>query len=1286
MKRLSSLLIALFAGFATARAVDFQLFEGDGFDNWVEEGTGFGRGPASGLIAGLPDELKGHIGNGFACSGHGGNPATGKLLSPEFTISARYLHFLVAGGNQAGKTAVQLYVNGALVLEAMGQQDLQFRAVAWDLAEWKGQKAQVRIVDEANGLFAWIAADHFAFSEEKLFAFPPAHRREGGADLVASGTIPGNNIPNGTRLDIWATHEQLNVTSPTAIAFDEKGALLVAETNRFRFGIHDDRNNRYWYHDDLAAKTTDDRRALHEKWKEKVPLASLTERSEIVRKLVDADGDGKADAMTVFADKFNDMLDGTAAGVFAYLGKVYFACIPKIHILEDTQGTGVADKRSLVADGFGVHISLSGHDMNGFALGVDGRIYGTIGDRGFNITTREGMTYKFLDQGTVFRFEPDGANFEVVHAGLRNPKEIVFDEFGNGVTVDNNSDQGDPSRIVYIMDGADSGWRMGHQGLFTFRDDIGLPEAPISPWMTEKMSNTRNDSQPAYIVPPIGNLTSGPSGLTYHPGNGFLESERGRYLICDYKAAPTSSGIFSFKLSPDGAGLKFKDAYKFNGGVAPTDVEYSYDGRLFVADFIGGWVSADQGRIYALTAESEKNQGRTPETAALMREGFEKRPNEELVKLFAHPDQRIRLRAHITLAGRDGSTPLLIAAAREGELMPRLHGVWGLGMRARKNADQEAATTLVTLLGDSEPEVRAQAAHLLGEVPATDAARLIPLLKDASLRVRAFAALSLGRLKSASALDPLVEMLAENADRDLYLRHAGTMGLLCAATPEQIGALKSHESAAVRMGAVIALRRLSSPYLADFLTDREPRIVEEAIRAIHEAPVPAARPAMNALLDAYVGDKAGRPLPPMIARRLLHSAFRTGGKENAARLVGVAGGKGLDVKQRLEALRLLLQWPKPYPVDQSLSKWDPLPEREVAEVKATIEAGLPALLSAEEELLAPTLALVNKLNLSHENFPQEALLRIINTAKLPGDARSTALDLWAAGKPANADAVLVKLAADPADQVATTALALLVKTNPEQALAGATTALAAKGAARRQSAWNIIGSIPGKAADDLILAGLQNLTSAKPDEGAQLELLDAAARRQEPCVAAAFAAYKNALNPADPLAAAMPALYGGDPVKGEELFRTHGTAQCLRCHKAGEGGHDTGGDAGPNLMGVFKRNPDRKYLLESLVVPGAKVAAGYGVASLTLKNGQKVAGVLSEETPEQYVVTVGTDVWSVQKSDVQAATEPISAMPPMSALLTPREMRDIVAFLATLDKAPKEAAKRPKPVPFAVTK
>ena len=508
-------------GVQSLHAADYQLFEGDGFDTWTIEGKGFGGGPSAAEVAGIKGKFTGYVGNSFACSGNGDEAAIGRLTSPALTIAQSYLHFLVAGAKSSGKTAVQLIVNDKVVLETTGEQDLKFRPVTWDLSPWKGQKAQVRILDVDTGRGGFIAADHFVFADEKTYVFAtPAITAKPG-ELVPTAVIPGYNIPKGTTLDIFATHEQQGVTSPTAISFDEKGTLYVAETHRLGAGVLDDRAYRFWYLDDLASKTTGDRRALHEKWKEKVSIESLTQKSEVVRRLVDGDGDGKADAMTVFADKFNDVLDGTASGVLAYQGKVYFACIPKIYMLEDTKGAGVADKRGQVAEGFGVHISLSGHDMNGFTLGMDGRIYGSIGDRGFNIVTREGKTYNYSDQGSVFRFEPDGSNFEVVHTGLRNPKEIAFDEFGNGITVDNNADQGDPARIVYLMEGVDSGWRIWHQALHTFREDIGLSERPHSAWLTEKMAELRNDSQPAFIVPPVGNLTSGPSGLAYHPGAGF---------------------------------------------------------------------------------------------------------------------------------------------------------------------------------------------------------------------------------------------------------------------------------------------------------------------------------------------------------------------------------------------------------------------------------------------------------------------------------------------------------------------------------------------------------------------------------------------------------------------------------------------------------------------------------------------------------------------------------------------------------------------------------------------
>ncbi len=1263
------------ASFQSALATDYQLFEGDGFETWTIEGKGFGGGPAAAEVPGISGKFIGYVGNSFACSGSGGEAAIGRLTSPALAVSHSYLHFLIAGSKASGKTTVQFLADDKVVLENTGEQDLKFRPITWNLSTWKGKKGQIRILDVDNDRGKFIAADHFIFSDQKNYQFATNVEIAKPTELVATPVVAGYNIPKGTTLEMFATREQHGVTSPTAISFDEKGVLYVAETHRLGTGVLDDRAYRFWYHDDLASKTTADRRALHEKWKDKVSIESLTQKSEVVRRLEDNDGDGKADKMTVFADQFNDVLDGTASGVLAYEGKVYFACIPKLHLLEDTKNAGVADKREVIADGFGVHISLSGHDMNGFSVGMDGRIYGSIGDRGFSLVTREGKKLNYTDQGSVFRFEPDGSNFEVVHAGLRNPKEIAFDEFGNAITVDNNADQGDPSRIVYLMEGVDSGWRIWHQALHTFREDIGLSERPHSAWLTEKMAELRNDSQPAFIVPPVGNLSSGPSGLAYHPGSGFLESECGRFLICDYRASAKSS-IWSFKLNPDGAGFKFSDAYPFSTGSCATDLEYSYDGRLFVSDFLGGWISWQRGRIYTLTAEAEKNAGRTPETAALMKEGFEKKADKELIKLFPHPDQRIRQRAHLALAGRKSSTPLLIEVAKKGELLPRLHGIWGLGIQARKNANSGASATLVSLLTDSQAEVRAQAAQVLGEMAGDHSTKLIALLGDDSLRVRSFAALSLARLKASAAFDPLVAMLAENADRDLYLRHAGIMGLLGSGSGEQIATLKTHASASVRLAAVVALRRLASPALADFLKDADPRVADEAIRAICEAPVPAARPALTALLDAYVGTTASRPLKPMIARRLIHCAFRTGGKENADRLVKIAAGTALDLDQRLEALRLLLQWAKPAPVDQCHGKWDPLPDRDLAEISPTLEAGLPALLAADEALLGPTLLLVDHLKLSRQNFSQESLLRIVRSAKVAGPARATALDLWHAGQPADADKILLDLVTDPSDEIASSALTHLAKSDPAKALEGAAAALKSTSVSRRQGAWKAIANIPGRESAVIIAQGLQEILTPKSDASSQIELLAAAAGRKEPAIVTALTAYQKSLNPADPLAAAMPALEGGDAVRGEDLFRNHGTSQCIRCHKAGEGGHDLGGDAGPNLFGIAHRNPERRYLLEALIVPGAAVAPGYGIISLTLKNGKAVGGTLSEETADQYVVKVGTEDITVKKTEVQSATDPISAMPPMGGLLTLSETRDIVAYLATLNKPLKNKGKK----------
>ncbi|MGA5647550.1 GH32 C-terminal domain-containing protein [Streptomyces seoulensis] len=74
-----------------------QDFEGAGFGEWSASGTAFGGGPAPGAVDGQ-QTVTGFDGKGLANSFHGGDPSTGTLTSPGFTVSTPYLNFKVGGG------------------------------------------------------------------------------------------------------------------------------------------------------------------------------------------------------------------------------------------------------------------------------------------------------------------------------------------------------------------------------------------------------------------------------------------------------------------------------------------------------------------------------------------------------------------------------------------------------------------------------------------------------------------------------------------------------------------------------------------------------------------------------------------------------------------------------------------------------------------------------------------------------------------------------------------------------------------------------------------------------------------------------------------------------------------------------------------------------------------------------------------------------------------------------------------------------------------------------------
>ena len=104
---------------------------------------------------------------------------------------------------------------------------------------------------------------------------------------------------------------------------------------------------------------------------------------------------------------------------------------------------------------------------------------------------------------------------------------------------------------------------------------------------------------------------------------------------------------------------------------------------------------------------------------------------------------------------------------------------------------------------------------------------------------------------------------------------------------------------------------------------------------------------------------------------------------------------------------------------------------------------------------------------------------------------------------------------------------------------------------------------------------------------------------------------------------------------------------------------------GPDLSRIGS-TLTRPQLVEALLAPNARIAPGFGVVSVTLKNGDKADGTLRSETDTEVVLLTGTPPAErkIAKADIASRTDPISAMPPLGLILKPREVRDLVEFLA----------------------
>ena len=536
-------------------------------------------------------------------------------------------------------------------------------------------------------------------------------------------------IEPGFRIESYVSEP--DIRSPVAMEFDESGRVYVVEAPGY-------------------------------------PLKMDAKLGRVIR-LEDADGDGRPDRRTVFADRLT-----MPTGVMAWKNGVLITDAPDVLYFEDTNADGRADVRKVVLTGFA--FTNPQHTVNSPIYGLDNWIYlahegpsgavifpGLFGDRGTALRFPDRPNAPSLEPARrMVRFRPESGQLEYLSTSSQFGHSV--DAWGHRFTVSNE----DHIREEVIA------------APYLTRN----PDLPVGSAM-ERIS----DHRPAADVYPIthrarvemlsgvGAFTSA-CGLTVYLGGAFSPS----LGIFSLVAEPAQNLVHRDILTPAGATHVARRAHEGVEFLASTDawfrpVNFSVgpDGAIYMVDYYRQvvehpeWMAThthqspdlyrgdDRGRIYRISPETP-----LPWPGAIR---LAQASVEELVQRLASPNIWWRRTAQRLLVGR-GSTaavePLRMLFASSQSAVARLHALWtldGLGKLETHLIEQA--------LEDPEAGVRENAIRLaeprLSTTP-TLIGKLLRLERDPDRHVQFQLLCTLGSIDSRASREAQDRLLAGALD------------------------------------------------------------------------------------------------------------------------------------------------------------------------------------------------------------------------------------------------------------------------------------------------------------------------------------------------------------------------------------------------------------------------------------------------------------------------------------------------------------------------------------------
>ena len=530
--------------------------------------------------------------------------------------------------------------------------------------------------------------------------------------------------------------------------------------------------------------------------------------------------------------------------------------------------------------------------------------------------------------------------------------------------------------------------------------------------------------------------------------------------------------------------------------------------------------------------------------------------------------------------------------------------VWA---RYRRGEDVKAELSSTSL----SARLAAARAAGLDRNPAA-APKLRELLEDPSPALRREAATSLGRIRDKEAVGPLLELSG-----DRFLEHAVVYALI------QIGDVEALRPALKRRSrsALIALDQLdalSREEIAPLIDPSDPALLKAALDIV------AARGWAAEIVSLLRTWLAG---PPREEIRGLIVAFA---KDPAVQdLVA----RAMRETPRVALLEAMAQAPL-----------DRLPAIWLAEARWALDSADPAVVRQAVATLRFTGEADGPLLAIAGDAARPAELRVEALAALKGasldEPRFALLREALVGPP------LLRLSAAQALGAAALTEAQLLKLTEDVAKAQALELprlLAAYERPNKQGE-KLLAALAKAPGVESLSAEAVRRTSAAPHAAALLKRLEGDVEAQRAR-----------------LAELAPALEGGDPQRGREMFQK---ASCAACHAvAGQGGR-----VGPDLTKIGGiRAP--KDLLESIVFPSLSFVRGYEPTAIRTHDGSVLDGVIARETGDAVTLTLADRTERrVPRSAIAALAQGKTSIMPqgLDRQLSAAELRDLIAYLASL--------------------